>query len=59
MRLAQKFNCSQFFVSLCCSAPEIAEERKQQLDDIKSRWGRAKHEAREDRQKRKELWGRE
>lgn len=59
MRLAEKFGCSQFFVSLCAQAPKVAEERKRELEEIKKRWGRAKTEAREDRQRRKELWGRE
>ncbi|KAJ9625113.1 hypothetical protein H2203_005068 [Taxawa tesnikishii (nom. ined.)] len=58
VRLAEKFGCSQFFVSLCCSAPEIKAERDAQLEAIKKRWGRAKREAREDRQTRKAMWGR-
>ncbi|GAB7351619.1 hypothetical protein MBLNU459_g2233t2 [Dothideomycetes sp. NU459] len=58
VRLADKFGCSQFFVSLCCCAPEIKEERQRELEAIKRRWGRAKKEAREDRVRRKEGWGR-
>lgn len=58
VRLAEKFGCSPFFVSLCASAPQIAEERKKELEAIKKKWGRSKTEAREDRQRRKEMWGR-
>ncbi|KAK5685508.1 hypothetical protein LTS10_003587 [Elasticomyces elasticus] len=57
VRLAEKFECSQFFVSLCCSAPEVKAEQDKQLDAIKERWGRRKSEARDARQERKKLWG--
>ena len=59
VRLAEKFECSQFFVSLCCCAPEIKAERDKELEQIKKRWGRRKTEAREERQERKKLWGRD
>ncbi|KXL49491.1 hypothetical protein M433DRAFT_455194 [Acidomyces richmondensis BFW] len=59
VRLAEKFECSQFFVSLCCSAPEIKAERDKELEEIKKKWGRRKTEAREARQERKKLWGRD
>lgn len=58
VKLAEKFNCSQFFVSLCAQAPEIKAERDVELEAVKSSWGRQKREAREDRQRRKQLWGR-
>jgi hypothetical protein len=57
VRLAEKFECSQFFVSLCCSAPQIKEQRQTELEKIKEKWGRTKTEAREDRQTRKQSWG--
>jgi hypothetical protein len=57
VRLAEKFECSQFFVSLCCSAPEIKDEQDEELARLKARWGRRKTEAREARQERKKLWG--
>ena len=57
VRLAEKFECSQFFVSLCCSAPQIKDERQAELEKIKEKWGRTKREAREDRQTRKQSWG--
>ena len=59
VRLAEKFECSQFFISLCCCAPEIKEENDKTLAVIKRKWGRWKTEAREDRKIRKELWGRD
>ena len=46
VRLAEKFECSQFFVSLCCSSPEIKEQRDKELEEIKRKWGRKKTEAR-------------
>jgi len=58
VKLAEKFNCSQFFVSLCAQAPEVKVERDADLEAVKSKWGRQKREAREERQRRKELWGR-
>ena len=57
VRLAEKFECSQFFVSLCCAAPEVKAEQDKQLEEIKQRWGRRKTEARDARQERKKLWG--
>lgn len=56
-KLAEKFGCSQFFVSLCVTAPEVAVERKAELEEVKARWGRRKREAREARASRKQLWG--
>ncbi|KAI4844284.1 hypothetical protein E4T44_06274 [Aureobasidium sp. EXF-8845] len=44
VRLAEKFECSQFF-------------RSTELEKIKEKWGRTKTEAREDRQTRKQSWG--
>ena len=58
-RLAEKYECSQFFISLCCAAPEIKAEQEKQLEEIKKRWGRRKTEAREARAERKKLWGRD
>ena len=59
IRLAEKFECSQFFIGLCCCAPEVKEERDRELEAIKKRWGRKKTEAREERKARKALWGRD
>lgn len=58
LRLAEKFECSPFFVSLCCSAPkEVHEQQAKDLAEIKKRWGRRKTEAREARVERKKGWG--
>ncbi|KAF7186032.1 54S ribosomal protein L20, mitochondrial [Pseudocercospora fuligena] len=59
VRLAEKFNCSQFFVSLCVTAPERAKQAEAKIDAIKDKWGRKKSEAREARSERKKLWGRD
>ena len=59
VKLAEQFECSQFFVSLCCCAPEIKEERERELAEVKRKWGRRKTEAREERKVRKGLWGRD
>nr|POE54360.1 54s ribosomal protein l20, mitochondrial [Quercus suber] len=59
MALAEKFECSQFFVSLCCSAPQRKTEAQQALAEIKSRWGRRRTEARIQRTERKKMWGRD
>lgn len=58
-KLAEKFECSPFFVSLCCGSQEAKERHERELDAIKRRWGRTKTEAREERVVRKALWGRD
>jgi len=58
--LAEKYDCSQFFVGLICQASvERLEQQRQVLDDIKSKWGQRRRHAREDRTRRRELWGRD
>nr|POF01009.1 54s ribosomal protein l20, mitochondrial [Quercus suber] len=59
MALAEKFECSQFFVSLCCSAPQRKAEAQQALAEVKMRWGRRRTEARAQRAERKKMWGRD
>lgn len=60
VRLAEKFQCSQFFVSIATSStPEIRAEMSRELEAIKRRWGPRKTEAREGRKARKALWGRD
>ncbi|KAI0430682.1 mitochondrial ribosomal protein subunit L20-domain-containing protein [Xylaria sp. FL1042] len=55
-RLADKFDCSPFFVMICCkSSPEHKEQERQRLEAIKARWGPVRTKAREDRKKRKAL----
>ncbi|KAL8763086.1 MAG: hypothetical protein Q9184_001046 [Pyrenodesmia sp. 2 TL-2023] len=59
-KLAQKFNCSEFFVAMICEAsPERKAQQQRALDEIKARWGNRRRHAREDRQKRRALWGRD
>lgn len=59
-KLSEKFGCSELFVGMIC---EASKERKEQqakiLENIKSRWGKRRTYAREDRQRRRELWGRD
>ncbi|KAI9759688.1 MAG: hypothetical protein M4579_002165 [Chaenotheca gracillima] len=57
--LAKKFDCSPLFVSIICQAPVQQWDRETaKLEEVKSRWGRRRRTAREDRVKRRELWGR-
>lgn len=59
-KLADKFQCSQFFVALVCQASkERKEQQKLVLEKTVARWGRRRRYAREDRAKRRELWGRD
>ncbi|OCL10771.1 hypothetical protein AOQ84DRAFT_353357 [Glonium stellatum] len=58
-RLAEKFGCSQFFVSLVCKAPEKGKMVERQHQEARERWGRRRREAKEDRNRRKDTWGRE
>lgn len=58
-KLAEKFNCSRLFVGMVCQASEERlKQRQLELDAIKSKWGQKRTQAREDRSKRKVLWGR-
>ena len=58
--LAKKFDCSPLFISLACEAsPRKKEIQRQVLEAVQSRWGLKKRLAREDRQLRKESWGRD
>ena len=59
-KLAEKFGCSQLFIGLVCQASkEKLEQDRKELERIKERWGRRRRYAREDRVKRRELWGRD
>ena len=58
--LAEKYDCSQFFVGLICQASkERLEQQRQELENIKSKWGQRRRHAREDRTRRRELWGKD
>ncbi|KAM0795275.1 mitochondrial ribosomal protein subunit L20-domain-containing protein [Usnea florida] len=59
-KLAEKFECSQFFVGMVAEASaekKLAEQRK--LEEVRAKWGRRRTYAREDRSKRRELWGKD
>lgn len=59
-KLAEKFDCSQFFVGIVVQASkEKKEKEKQILENVKEKWGRRRRYAREDRRKRRELWERD
>ena len=55
--LAEKFDCSQFFVGMVAEAPESKKrEEIEVLEATKEKWGAKRRTAREDRQRRKESW---
>ena len=59
-KLAERFNCSQVVIGMVCRAPKSRlEHQKAVLEQVKEKWGRKRTGAREDRQKRRELWGRD
>ncbi|KAH7382182.1 mitochondrial ribosomal protein subunit L20-domain-containing protein [Pyrenochaeta sp. MPI-SDFR-AT-0127] len=57
VRLAEKFGCSQFFIGMVAKAPEKAERVSREHDIARKRWGQRRKIAREDRERRKVLWG--
>lgn len=59
-RLADKFECSPYFVGLVCPASkEKVDQDREVIENIKAKWGRRKTYAREDRDKRRQSWGRD
>jgi hypothetical protein len=59
-RLADKFGCTEFFVGMCVQASHTRMEwAKTNLDRVKQRWGDKRRSARDERTKRRELWGRD
>ncbi|KZF19025.1 hypothetical protein L228DRAFT_274237 [Xylona heveae TC161] len=59
-RLADKFNCSSLFIGIICEASKEHKAKQQQiLDTVKSKWGRKRREAREDRARRRDAWSRD
>lgn len=59
-KLAKRFECSALFVAMVCEAsPEKKQMQKQVLEAVQSRWGPKRRMAREDRQLRREAWGRD
>ncbi|KAL9581513.1 MAG: hypothetical protein Q9212_003855 [Teloschistes hypoglaucus] len=59
-KLAQLFDCSEWFVASVCNAPpERNVQHESELEAIRERWGKRRREAREDRPKRRAMWGRD
>lgn len=59
-KLARRFDCSPLFIAMVCEAsPQKKEIQKQVLQAVQSRWGTKRRMAREDRELRKEAWGRD
>ena len=58
-KLAEKFGCSQFFVGMIAPNEDKRLQEDKALEQIKERWGRRRRHAREDRQTRREMWGRD
>ncbi|KAJ5819677.1 hypothetical protein N7474_005268 [Penicillium riverlandense] len=59
-KLAKRFDCSPMFVAMVCEASQQKKEiQKQVLEAVQSRWGAKRRMAREDRQLRREAWGRD
>lgn len=59
-KLAKRFECSPIFVAMACEAgSEKKQIQKQVLEAVQSRWGPKRRMAREDRQLRREAWGRD
>ena len=58
-KLAEKFGCTEFFVGMCAPNQERVEWHQQKLEAAKARWGPRRANAREDRQKRRLIWGRD
>ncbi|PVH96756.1 hypothetical protein DM02DRAFT_616974 [Periconia macrospinosa] len=59
VRLAEKFGCSQFFVGMVAKNHEKATRVSEAHEAARARWGTRRREAREDRVRRKALWGRD
>lgn len=59
VKLAEKFGCSQFFVGMVAKAPKKAQRVEAEHEAMRRRWGARRREAREDRERRKVLWGRD
>lgn len=59
-KLAEKFDCSPYFVGLVCqTSQEVKDTRKRELEKVQRKWGPKKQSAREDRKKRRISWGRD
>ncbi|KAJ4330124.1 hypothetical protein N0V87_010271 [Didymella glomerata] len=59
VKLAEKFGCSQFFVGMVVKVPEKAARVEAEHQGMREKWGKRRREAREERERRKILWGRD
>ncbi|KAI4920720.1 uncharacterized protein J4E92_008364 [Alternaria infectoria] len=59
VKLADKFGCSQFFVGMVAKNEKKAERVEKEHEAMRRKWGTRRREAREDRGRRKVLWGRD
>ncbi|KAJ5335434.1 hypothetical protein N7541_005267 [Penicillium brevicompactum] len=59
-KLAKRFECSPVFIAMVCQASKEKKEIQARiLEAVQSRWGPKRRMAREDRELRKEAWGRD
>lgn len=55
--LAEKYGCSQFFVGMIAEASADKKQKENEVQQAyKDKWGTKRAAAREDRQRRRELW---
>ncbi|KAF1958114.1 hypothetical protein CC80DRAFT_373204, partial [Byssothecium circinans] len=59
VRLAEKFQCSQFFVGMVAKDGEKAGRVQREHEEARGRWGERRRGARVDRGRRREGWGRD
>lgn len=59
VRLAEKFGCTQFFVGMIAKDEVKAEKVAREHERARSKWGERRRDARHQRERRKELWGRD
>ncbi|KAF1834765.1 hypothetical protein BDW02DRAFT_321869 [Decorospora gaudefroyi] len=59
VKLAEKFGCSQFFVGMVAKNVKKAERVEKEHRASRKKWGNRKRLAKEDRERRKALWGRD
>jgi hypothetical protein len=59
-KLAKRFGCNPTFIKVVCEAsPEKKAIQAEVVEAVRSRWGKKRSIAREDRALRKELWARD
>ena len=58
-RLARKFDCSTFFVSIVAKNEEMGLEHQSRGEEARKRWGPRKRMTKNERVRRRQLWGRD